>query len=175
MKQKGLTLIEMVTIIVILGLTIPVLLTMWADVSWRSARSEQLADSSFYAQQLMEEVKSKSFDNNTDQPWTNSSSFGVDAGENRANRATFNDVDDFVGATDANITTPVSGFTRSVAIDYVKLPVNNTWTGCGATVCNTTTDCTLCAACCYKRIRVSTISNIANAGNATLVTIMSSN
>ncbi len=174
MKQKGLTLIEMLAIIVILGLSIPVLLTMWADVAWRSARSERLADASFYAQQLMEEVKSKRFDDHSGQPWTNSASFGVDAGENSANRATFNDTDDFVGATDANITTPATGFTRSVAVDYVYMPANNTWTGCGATVCNATTDCTLCAACCYKRIQVSVDSNIPNAGNATLATIMSS-
>ncbi|MFH1398050.1 MAG: hypothetical protein ABIH27_05840 [Candidatus Omnitrophota bacterium] len=173
MKEKGLTLIELVAIIVVLGLSIPVLLTMWADVAWRSVRSERLADTSFYVQQLMEEVRSKRFDENSGQPWTSSSSFGVNTGESSANGATFDDIDDFVGATDANITTPAPGFTRSVTMDYVRM-VSNTWTGCGTTGCNTTTDCSVCSACCYKRIQVSVDSNIPNAGNATLVTIMSS-
>lgn len=164
----------MVAIIVILGLTIPVLLTMWADVAWRSARSEQLADATFYAQQLMEEVRSKRFDDKSGQPWTNSASFGVDTGESSSNSAGFDDIDDFIGSTDTNITTPTPGFTRSVTMDYVRIPANNTWTSCGATVCSTTFNCTLCAACCYKRIQVSVASNIPNAGNATLVTIMSS-
>lgn len=126
MKNKGLTVIELVVVIVVLGLAIPPLLTMWADVAWRSAASELLADSAFYAQQLMEEIKSKNFDESQSSPWTSSASFGPDGGENSNDRATFDDVDDFVGCTDASVTTPGTGYARSAAVSYVTLNVS-TW------------------------------------------------
>lgn len=117
-SNKGLTVIELVVVIVVLGLAIPPLLTMWADVAWRSSRSELLADSAFFAQQLMEEIKSKSF---VDPDEPNNTNLGVNGGESANNRATFDDVDDFVGCTDASVTTPATGYTRSAAVDYVSL------------------------------------------------------
>lgn len=172
LSLAGFTLIELVTTIVVLGLAIPVLLTSWANVAWRANRSEVMADATYYAQQLMEEIKSKRFDENEALPWTSSASFGVDTGESSASKATFDDIDDFSGATDANVTAPASGYTRSASIDYVRLNGSN-WTTCGATVCNSTADCTLCGSCCYKRIRVS-VSRADNAvSNLSLTTIMS--
>lgn len=119
MSKKGITLIEMVVVIVVLGLSIPALLTMWADVAWRSARSEGIADAAFYAQALMEEIKSKSFDNNTEFPW--SAPLGHEAGETYPN---FDDADDFNNYTD----TPTTGYSRCVTVDYVTLSGTN-WTG----------------------------------------------
>jgi prepilin-type N-terminal cleavage/methylation domain-containing protein len=114
--RKGLTIIELVVVIVVLGLAIPPLLTMWADVGWRFSRSEFLADSGFYAQALMEEIKSKAFVDPND---PNNTNLGPNAGESYPN---FNDVDDFNGYSD----NPASGYTRLVAVDYVSLS-NATW------------------------------------------------
>lgn len=75
MSKKGFTLMEMLAVIVLMGAAIPPLLTMWADIAWRSGRTEAIADAQFYAQELMEEIKSKSFDerkiNDTCPRWSN--------------------------------------------------------------------------------------------------------
>lgn len=146
MTRKGLTLIEMVSIIVVLGLAIPVLLTMWADVAWRSSRSEVVSDAIFYAQQLMEEIRSKDYDENPTEPWTNPGNLGTD-GEAYPN---FDDVDDFDGYAD----TPVTGYSRSASVEYVNLSGSN-WQTCAAFVnCVAKTDCSPCSQCCFKRITV---------------------
>ncbi|MFA6217423.1 MAG: type II secretion system protein [Candidatus Omnitrophota bacterium] len=172
MNNKGMSLIELIVIIVVLGFSVPVLMTMWSDVSWRSVRSESLADAAFYAQQLMEEVKSKSFDNNDTSPWTPSASFGAESGENRNDKDTFNDVDDFVGCTDSLVTTPALGYTRTIAIDYVNLS-GNAWGACGAvSSCVEQTDCNSCSQCCYKRIQVNVSRSNNLASDISLTTIV---
>ncbi len=154
MNKKGITLIEMVTVIVVLAVAIPPLLTMLADVVWRSARSETIADGTFYAQELIEEVQSKKFDEKNALPWTSTFAFGTEAGENLGNKDTFDDVDDFVGCTDPRVTVPAAGFTRSVTVEYVTLN-GSTWQTCGAVNCVNSTNCVNCTSCCYKRVTVS--------------------
>jgi type II secretory pathway pseudopilin PulG len=114
---KGVTLIEMVMIIVILGTAIPILLRAWGDVAWRSVRSEALADATVYAQELMEEIKSRSFDESAVAPW--SGALGPDPGEtiSGVGAAGFDDADDYQGYAD----TPATGYTRSVNVRYVLL------------------------------------------------------
>jgi prepilin-type N-terminal cleavage/methylation domain-containing protein len=172
MNNKGMSLIELIVVIVVLGFSVPVLMTMWSDVSWRSVRSESLADAAFFAQQLMEEIKSKSFDHGDAAPWTASTSFGVEGGENSNNKNTFNDVDDFVGCTDVSVTTPALGYTRAVTIDYVRLS-GSAWQGCGAvSACVEPTDCSSCSECCYKRIQVSVSRSNNLASDVSLTTIV---
>lgn len=122
-SNKGLTIIELVVVIVVLGLAIPPLLTMWANVAWRSAASELLADSAFYAQQLTEEIKSKSF---VDPDDPNNTNLGVNSGEGSNDRTTFDDVDDFVGCTDVSVIAPGTGYVRSATVTYVSLS-GSTW------------------------------------------------
>jgi type II secretory pathway pseudopilin PulG len=149
-KKKGLTLFEMVTIIVVMGLAIPVLLNMWADVGRRSGRSEAMAEATFYAQELMEEIKSKKFDENDAAPW--STTLNHESGETYPN---FDDVDDFNDYPDPL----ASGYTRSCIVDYVEL-TGSTW---GAAT-SPPTD--------FKRITV-TVSRTDNlSGNVSLVTIV---
>lgn len=167
MGKKGVTLIEMVSIIVVLGLSIPVLLTMWADVAWRSSRSEVIADAIFYSQQLMEEIKSKRFDRETFSPWTDSGNLGVDTGDGEvaADKNTFDDVDDFltvatevgqIVCTDTSVTTPATGYIRSVKVEYGYLDASSDWQACATPItCVTETNCSNCNQCCYKRIIVS--------------------
>jgi prepilin-type N-terminal cleavage/methylation domain-containing protein len=150
--KGGMTLIELIAALVVAGIAIPVLLTMWSTISWQTVRSEGMADSLFYAQGLMEEVTTKLFDENSEDPW--SSSLGVDAGENRANATTFNDTDDFVGTTDPRITTPALAYNRWVSVEYVLLNATKSWIPCGAVVCGSVDNCTACNECCYKRITV---------------------
>lgn len=173
--RKGITLIEMVVVIAVLGMAIPVLLSAWANVAWRAVRSEAVADAAFYGEELMEWAKSKRFDEKTTAPWTGSAAFGVDAGESGANMNTFDDVDDFVNASDIRVTQSPGGFRRSAAVEYVYLntaPNPDAWISCGAVNCGAVTDCAACAQCCYKRITV-TVSHAANLiSPVTLTTIV---
>ncbi len=173
--SKGITLVEMVVVIVVLGMAIPVLLSAWANVAWRSSRSEAIADATFYGEELMEWVKSKRFDEKTAPPWTNSASFGVDAGENSANMDTFDDVDDFVNASDTRVTQSPGGYRRSVAVEYVYLdtaPNPDAWASCGAVSCGAITDCAACAQCCFKRVSVTIRHNANLISDVTLTTIV---
>lgn len=163
-KQKGLTIIELVVVIVVLGLAIPPLLTSWANIGWRFVRSESLADATFYAQELMEEIKSKRFDEKTVSPWTSSIDFGYDTGENGNNKDTFNDADDFVttgtrSCTDPLVIAPATSYSRSVTVDYVTLSTN-TWIP-SASPTN------------FKRVRVSVSHSRGLVKDVTLVTIVS--
>ncbi len=178
LKEKGINLIELVATLVVVGIAIPALLAMWANISWRSVGSENVADATFFGRALMEEIKSKRFDNRTASPWTSSSSLGIDidTGENSANATTFNDVDDYLNTTDSNITTPAAGYTRSANIEYVYLDGANTWQACALPVnCVDVSDCISCDECCYKRITVNIWRSDRMLGNITLATIVAGN
>lgn len=153
-KNGGLTIIELVVVIVVLGLAIPPLLTSWANIGWRSARSESLADATFYVQQLLEEIKSKRFDENTAGPW--SSSLGPESGESRtgSGASAFDDLDDFNGYPDS----PATRYNRSAAVDYVTLS-GTTWQNSGS-ITN------------FKRITVTVSRSDGLAGDVSLVTIV---
>lgn len=169
---KGFTLMEMLAVIVLMGVAIPPLLTTWADIAWRSGRTEAISDANFYAQDLMEEIKTKSFDerkiNDTGPRWSNPGEFGPDSGEGA--RADYDDVDDFNTYSDA----PASGYTRSVAVEYVRLPASNVWQACSSSCNNDVSDCSGCNRCCYKRVTVSVSRNDGLADNISLTTIVSS-
>ena len=151
------TLMELVAALVVAGIAIPALLSIWSTISWQSIRSEGTADASIYAQGLMEEVVSKQFDQQDESPW--STALGRD-GENAVNASTFNDVDDFINTTDPRIVSPASGYSRWASVEYVNLSATNTWVACQPSpVCGDVTNCTNCNECCYKRITVNVKKN----------------
>jgi MSHA pilin protein MshD len=154
--NRGITLIEMVAVIVVLSLAIPALLTMWADVAWRSVRSEAIGDAAFYAQQLMEEIKSKRFDENDSSPWT--SNLGPEPGETITGTgdSSFDDVDDYNGYSD----NPAIDYSRSCTVDYVELS-DSTWQA----ATSPPTD--------FKRIRVAVWRTDNLVSDVSLVTIVS--
>jgi type II secretory pathway pseudopilin PulG len=164
LTRRGINIIEMIALIVVLSIAIPPLLTMWSETSRRSVRTEAIADATFYAQELMEEIKSKKFDENDSSPW--SSVLGVDSGEVSGNRTTFDDVDDFNGYSDQ----PSGGYVRNVNVEYV-LVTDNTWEVCASPSCTDVIDCNTCDQCCYKRITIY-VSRPNLIGNVTLVTVV---
>lgn len=60
-KRKGLTLIELVLVIVIIGIAIPPLLMLFSNLSWRGVRAEAISVATFLAEQCMEELISKPY------------------------------------------------------------------------------------------------------------------
>jgi prepilin-type N-terminal cleavage/methylation domain-containing protein len=175
LNQRGVNLIELVAVLVVAGIAIPALMTMWANISWRSVGSENVADTTFYARALMEEIKSKRFDQNTNSPWTSPASLGSDAGENRADSRTFNDVDDYNNTNDLNITVPAPGYARWASVDYVYLNATNGWQACGSVPCGTVSLCTGCSECCYKRITVNVRRTDRMPGELNLTAIVAGN
>jgi prepilin-type N-terminal cleavage/methylation domain-containing protein len=167
--KRGMTFMELIAALVVAGIAIPALLTIWSTISWQSVRSEGAQDASIYAQGLMEEIVSKQFDEQDESPW--STALGRD-GENVANASTFNDLDDFINTTDPRITTPGPGYSRWVNVEYVLLNATNTWGACVPTpTCGPVSNCTACNECCYKRITVNVKKNNLPA-NVSLTTIV---
>jgi len=176
LNQHGVNLIELVAVLVVAGIAIPALMTMWANISWRSVGSENVADTTSYARALMEEIKSKKFDQKTTLPWTFSASLGIDTGENKADSLTFNDVDDYINTTDLNITVPAPGYIRSASVEYVNLSTTNGWQACGLPVtCGAVSFCTGCSECCYKRITVNVKRTDRMPGELNLTAIVAGN
>jgi prepilin-type N-terminal cleavage/methylation domain-containing protein len=155
--KRGMSLMELIAALVVAGIAIPALLTVWSTISWQAIRSEGTADASIYAQGLMEEIVSKQYDEQDESPW--SSTLGRD-GESAANASAYNDVDDFINTADPRITSPAPGYTRWASVEYVIRNATNTWGACqAAPVCGTVNDCSTCNECCYKRITVNVRKN----------------
>ncbi|MBI1871335.1 MAG: type II secretion system protein [Chlamydiae bacterium] len=130
-KQNGLTLIEIVVAIGILALAMPGV--MYYFLNWKSSLSEVRLRSlaTQLAQDLMEEIASKKWDENRSQgPTTSPSTIGPDTGESRYTAGlstSYDDVDDYNGLSESppqnaqgvSLTT-FSGFARSVQVIYVN-------------------------------------------------------
>ena len=125
MKNKGLTLIEMVAVITIMALAIPVLLRLYADVAKKSMQAEATSAATFYAEDMLEQIRVRRFDENNSAPW--SAVLGPESGETYPSG--YDDIDDFNGRTD----TPATGYTRTVTVDYVVLGTPETIAGSTAT------------------------------------------
>jgi len=96
MRRKSFTLVEIIAVIVILSLAIPTLLMMFTQANLNSITTESVSKASYYAEALMEEIRSKRFDENDNSPWSNS--LGPDGGE--VSRSDYDDVDDYNGLSD---------------------------------------------------------------------------
>ena len=60
-NKKSFTLVELILSIVILGIAVPSLLHLLSEATQTIVVSEGTATASFYAQEMMEKIKSKSF------------------------------------------------------------------------------------------------------------------
>jgi len=172
--RGGITLIEMVVVILVLALAIPILLRLLGEADWQSVRTAALADATFYAQRLMEVIRSKAYDEkifSTYPPFTDSTALGPDTGETCSGldtgSCTYDDIDDFNGYT----VSPAGGYTYNVTVTYALLS-GTTWTDCATPItCTAVTDCTTCAQCCYKRIDIKVSRNDNLVKNVELVSI----
>lgn len=125
MNQKGFTFIEIIMVIVLLGIIMPGVMLYFIQGVKNSADSQRRVTAIFLAEGLMEEIRSKSWDNYTGiNPCLNASPILGPDGEGRAN---YNDIDDFNGI---NNTPPQDsqgvamanypGFSQQATISYVN-------------------------------------------------------
>ena len=183
--EKGFTLIEIIMIIVIVSIAIPALLFIVAEGTKQGVDAELRVTAINVAQQLLEEIKTKCFDETSVSGTTciqtaaASTTLGPEAGE--VMLSLYNDVDDFNDLAPASLGTPPCtdtfpinnvSFTRAVDVCYVTgvppTPDLNTclgsksgctWTGA------TPTD--------YKKITVTvTAPSSSGGGSVTLTTLV---
>ncbi|OGW72676.1 MAG: hypothetical protein A2Y02_03020 [Omnitrophica bacterium GWA2_52_12] len=164
--QRGTSLIELIFVVVLLAAMVLSFTKLFMDVSVTSTSPQYRLTGTLLAQELMEEIKSRRFDENeaktADGNW--SKTLGTDSGETTGSRASLDDVDDYQGLSE-NLSTPFNGFSRSVSVAYVNQDSLNTPLAIPGTVPNDWTPD-------YKRVQV-TVSQ-GGSQRAQLVTIVGS-
>jgi MSHA pilin protein MshD len=144
MNKKGFTLIEVIMVIVILGIMLPGIMMYFIQGVKDSVDSQRRTTAIFLADALMEEIRSKRWDEvvSINAPCSNASAIGTDAEA----RIGYDDIDDF---NNLNNTPPsdsqgvaminYAGFQQQVTVSYANPAALDTAVG-GPT--------------CYKRIEV---------------------
>lgn len=115
-NESGVSLIELILIIIILGIGISMLVSVMATGTKESHTPEMVARGVFLAQDLLEEIKSKDFEEPSGPP----GSFGTE----EAIRKDYDDVDDYDGwgpvsppeDLNGNPMNQFSGFSRSATV-----------------------------------------------------------
>ena len=116
--RRGSTLIEAVTTILVLGIALPPLVSLFTEISTHSVDKDLQQMALTYADALLEEIVSKEFED----PDGSAGSFGTEEG----GRSSYDDVDDYDGWSqspptrlDGTALDDYAGFTRSVEVHNV--------------------------------------------------------
>ena len=129
MKNRAFTYIEMMLSVAILGFVLIPLLSQFYIGFQGNITAELVTQSIDLADDLMEEIKSKRFDENEapNEPVA-PAALGIDGGEVSTDRRTFDDVDDYNNwqksppqAIDGTVLSDFSEFSRSVQVVYVTI------------------------------------------------------
>lgn len=168
MNKKGFTLIEIVMIIVLLGIIMPGIMLYFMQGVKDSAKPQRRNTAIFLAEALMEEIKSKRWDETAaiNSTCSNASAtLGFEVGETRIGGATgFDDIDDFNGLNNMppndsqnNPMNNYPGYRQQVAVRYVD-PTNLEGSAASPPTC-------------YKRIQVDITDTTSNE-TVSLVSLM---
>lgn len=168
MNKRGFTLIEIIMVIVIFGIIMPGIMLYFMQGVKESAIPQRRTTAIFLAEALMEEIKSKRWDEITtiNSTCSNASSCSSDTSDctDGQTRQTFNDIDDFnnlnnskiIDSQGNDISGKYPGYSQKVLVGYVD-----------ATDLNTR----VAGPKCYKRIRVDITDTTSNE-KTTLVSLM---
>lgn len=117
--ERGISLVEIVVVIAVLGVAIPPLTNLYTQVAHAGVDEEHQRAALELAENLMEEIGSKAYED----PDEASGSFGTEEGS----RAAWDDVDDYDGLSNAPPLTidgtalnDLAGLTRSVVVENVS-------------------------------------------------------
>ena len=120
-SSRGFTLVELVLSIVVMGIALLSLLSVFTQMSVGMQAGEQRRVARMLVQEQLEEIRARRFDEGASKDvngnW--SSPLGADAGESTTDRTTLDDVDDFDGLSET-LTGDFAGFTRTVSVSYVS-------------------------------------------------------
>ncbi len=141
MKNRAFTYIEVLISVMILGFVLIPLLSQFYTGFQGNVIAELVTQSIDLADELMEEIKSRRFDENNfpDEPVSPGALGVVDSGESSNDRRTFDDVDDYHNwqqsppqAIDGSELPNFSEFGRTVFVEYVTVSGAN-WISSGVT------------------------------------------
>ncbi|QQR81215.1 MAG: prepilin-type N-terminal cleavage/methylation domain-containing protein [Deltaproteobacteria bacterium] len=160
-NQKGFSLVELILTITLMTIGLPAIMHLFAETIMTSAKLVVQPTSADLANELMEEIKSRKFDERTAKTNGNwSTIMGTDSGE--TTKAQFDDVDDFNGYTQSF--SGYTGYSATVSVGYVSSAnINSLLTIPGTVPASWTPS--------YKMITV-TISNAALPANYVLKTLV---
>ena len=98
----GFTLIEVLLSLAIFAVALPIMASLFSGGMKQPAIAREQAKAVFLAQELMEEVLTRKWDENSTPPGRTNipSTIGMDTGESAANRSSFDDIDDYDGLID---------------------------------------------------------------------------
>lgn len=101
-QSGGFTLIEILLSLAILVLAIPILASLFPWGMKQPAEARERSQAVFLAQELLEEVLAKKWDENATPPGKTNvpSTIGLDAGEIASDRTTYDDLDDYDNVVD---------------------------------------------------------------------------
>lgn len=129
MKNRAFTYIEVLLSVAILGFVLIPLLSQFYTGFQGNIAAELVTQSINLADDLIEEIKSKRFDENEApaEPVA-PAALGIDDGEDANDRGTFDDVDDYNNwqksppqSIDGNVLSDFSEFGRRVTVEYVAI------------------------------------------------------
>jgi MSHA pilin protein MshD len=123
LTQLGFTLIELIIFLVLAGIILPLVFIPFLTGLKSYSTPEIVSTATFLGEELMEEIKSKSFDDPDDTPV-----FGPEPGEGRSS---YDDVDDYNGLTEVPSGSEFASFSRSVTVFYVN-PLGDLDTAAGS-------------------------------------------
>jgi MSHA pilin protein MshD len=118
--QRGVTLIDLIVVIVIIGIALPPMIGLLIQETRQSTFGVTVTRANHLASTLFEEIRSKRGDENAGAP---SATLGPEFGETRA---TYDDVDDYQGLDESppkdslgNDVADSAGFRQQVSVCYV--------------------------------------------------------
>jgi MSHA pilin protein MshD len=130
--QRGVTLIDLILVIVIIGLAVPPMMGLLIQSTQSSTFGITATRGNSLGSTLLEEIRSKAWDENGGAA---SATLGPESGETRS---TYDDVDDFHGFNESppkdslgNAVTGFDGFRQQVSVCYVASTDLDTCLGSG--------------------------------------------
>ena len=138
-SKSGVLLVEASMACVIISVALVALVPTFVLSLKANKAAEQMKVATQLSTELLEEIRLRRWDELTPLPpqsiAVGSSTLGIDAGENAADKRTFNDIDDFNGWTENPPKDPmmlaltgIVGYSRSVTVRYVDSALANSAT-----------------------------------------------
>ncbi len=136
--NRGFTYIELIIIITVAAVVLTPILASFVETNRSAADGYKTQLALFLAQDLMEEIRTRKFDEDTPAGGgvvaPGSNNIGLEAGENAAGpRNAYDDVDDYHGYTEGTLKdmngvtlAEATGYTRTVTVEYVDAATPDT-------------------------------------------------
>ncbi len=127
-RRSGFTLVEIILVVIVAAIAFPPIMMLFTEMVRRGADANLIGTASRLAEDLMEEIRTRKWDETSpDGGGRTSSPSAVLGAETGEARASYDDVDDFAAITNQSpprdavnaLMEGFSGYARTVAVEYV--------------------------------------------------------